>query len=698
MQLDRDRLLRFLNPKSIAVVGGRESERVLEQCAKLSYRGILWAVNPNRPELAGIPCVKHINELPGVPDAVFLGISADQSVDSVGLLKAMGAGGVVCLASGFKEAGKPGEERQEQLVQAAGSMPVLGPNCYGYINALTGAVLFPDQHGLCRVDQGVAIITASGNLGINFTLQQRNLPIAWLITVGNQAVMGIEDALEAAVECVNIQAIGLHIEGLRDVPRFIQIAENAREKGIVIIVLKAGKSEIGSKIAKSHTAVLAGESRLYSALFQRLGIGQADTAEEFLEALKLAYVHGPLEGNRLVSMSCSGGEASLLADLASYRNVQFPAFTPEHESLLGETLNNYVVLSNPLDYHTFIWGDFDRTHRMFSAMMKGDFDLFILIIDFPDPERCDDSDWRKTLRAYVEACHEHQVKGAVVSSLSENITCEIGKYLIDNRVVPLQGMNQALAAIESLSQVGMEWKSPMQPPRMSFLDPSTSSVHRESLDEHASKQLLENWRIPVPPGERVHSIPEALETASKIGFPVAVKALGSNLEHKSETGGVMIGLREAKQIETGVQRMLGMWQSVRVEKMVADPVVELMVSISHDSHFGHFLMIGAGGTLVEMTDDVQLLLLPVDDEQILGALRALKIWPLLTGYRGRKHADLEELVHVIRKMAGVMSTYGQNIYEIEINPLIVSESGAVAADALIRVNENEWKSWIMQDR
>ena len=698
MQFDRDRLLRFLNPKSIAVVGGRESERVLEQCAKLSYQGILWAVNPNRSELAGIPCVKHINELPKVPDAVFLGISADQSVDFVGLLDAMGVGGVVCLASGFKEVGELGEERQERLVQEAGLMPVLGPNCYGYINALTGAVLFPDQHGLYRVDQGVAIITASGNLGINFTLQQRNLPIAWLITVGNQAVMGVEDVLEAALECANIRAIGLHIEGLRDVPRFIRIAEHAREKGVVIMVLKAGKSEIGSKITQSHTAVLAGESRLYSALFQRLGVGQVDTAEEFLEALKLACVHGPLEGNRLVSMSCSGGEASLLADLAISRNLQFPAFTPEHKLLLGETLNNYVSLSNPLDYHTFIWGDFDRTYRMFSAMMEGDFDLFILIIDFPDPEYCDDSDWMGTIQAYVRACREHQVKGVVVSSISENMTRETGKYLIDNRVVPLQGMSQALAVIESLSQVGVRWKSPIQPPRISFFGSSTGAEGMESLDEHTSKQLLENWQISVPSGERVRSISEAFETIDKIGFPVAIKALDPNLEHKSEFGAVMIGLRETKQVETGVERMLERWQSVRIEKMVDDHVVELMVSISHDFQFGHFLMIGAGGTLVEMINDCQLLMLPVDDEQILGALRILKIWPLLTGYRGRKPADVEELVNTIRQLADMISKCGQNIYEIEINPLVVGESGAVVVDALVRVNKNGGKSWIMQNQ
>ena len=685
--------MRFLNPQSIAVVGGKESERVLEQCAKLDYQGTLWAVNPHREKLAGIASVKHVSDLPGVPDAVFLGIAAESSIESVRALENMGAGGVVCLASGYKEVGEMGEERQDRLIQAAGSMPVLGPNCYGYVNALTGAALFPDQHGMHRIAAGVAIITASGNLGINFTLQQRNLPIAWLITVGNQAVMGIEEALEAALECAQIQAVGIHVEGFKHIERFIELAGHAREKGIPIIALKTGKSETGAKIARSHTAVLSGESRLYAALFDRLGIGQVDTAEEFLEALKLACVHGFLKDNRLVSMSCSGGEASLIADLAMHRNVRFPAFAKEHAALLKQTLNEYVVLSNPLDYHTFIWGDYERTYRLFAAMMKGDFDLFILIIDFPDPDRCDNSDWLGTVRAFVAACQAQHAKGAVVSSIAENLTPEISQYLIDNRVVPLNGMSQALAAIEALSQAGLARRRSVPPPKISRFDAAAEAGPVKSLDEHSSKKLLQSWQVSVPLGERADSLSEALEAAARIGFPVAVKALDSGLIHKSDAGAVMIGVSDLDQFETGVRRLLEKWGKVRVEKMVDDAVAELMVGVSHDGEFGHFLLIGAGGTLVEILKDNQLLMLPVDEEQIRNALQALAVWPLMNGYRGRKRADADALTTAIKRIAEVIERHGQDICELEVNPLIAGASGAVAADALIRMNESRWKSW-----
>lgn len=693
MRKDRNRLTQFFNPKSIAVVGGKESGRVLEQCVKLNYQGVLWAVNPHRMNLAGTPCVKDILDLPGVPDAVFLGISAEPTIEAVGILEHQGVGGVVCLASGFKEVGEQGEDRQNRLIQAAGSMPVLGPNCYGYINALTGAALFPDQHGLHRIEQGVAIIAASGNLGINLTLQQRSLPIAWLVTVGNQAILGIEDGLDAALACNAITAIGLHIEGLADVPRFIRLAEQAQRQGVPIIVLKAGKSQVGSCIAKSHTAVLSGETRLYTALFDRLGVGLVNTPEEFLEALKLAHVHGPLKGNRLVSMSCSGGEASLIADLAANFDLHFPEFDDQHAKLVRETLNEYVALTNPLDYHTFIWGDFDRTYRLFSAMMMKDVDLFVLIIDFPNPEICDHSEWVITMQAFVRACLKHQVKGAVVSCLTENTTPQISRYLLDSHVAQLNGMSQALAAINALSRVGMMWEQSPTLPKLSYFEPELDVQHIRSMDEYACKKLLKSWHIPIPNGERAGTLEEAFDALNRIRFPVAVKALDCELVHKSDAGAVMINISESQQLQTHIQSMLETWPSVLIEEMVSDTLVELIVGISYDVQFGHYLMIGAGGALVEMVKDTRLLMLPVDKQQIHDGLRSLKIWPLLNGYRGARKADLEALIDAIKNIAGLVEEYGQDIYELEINPLMVGASGVVAADALIRINNRQWEKW-----
>ena len=175
VRVNRDRLIRFLNPRSIAVIGGREAEQVLIQCHKLKFQGKMWAINPKRHSMAGISCLTGYHLLPESPDAVFIGVPAESTIETVAQLNHLGAGGAVCLASGFSEVGDEGGGRQHRLLKAAGDMPVLGPNCYGYVNTLLGAALFPDQHGLCRTDHGVAIITSSGNIGIQFHIAAKRI-------------------------------------------------------------------------------------------------------------------------------------------------------------------------------------------------------------------------------------------------------------------------------------------------------------------------------------------------------------------------------------------------------------------------------------------------------------------------------------------------------------------------------------------
>ena len=219
------KLRRCLNPRSIAVIGGREAEKVVQQCLKLGFDGEIWAVNPARDDLAGVPCFRDIQQFPEAPDVAFIAIPALATIDAVEQLSAMGAGGAICYASGFREVGAV--DRHQKLLDAAVDMPVIGPNCYGYINPLCGAALWPDQHGLTPVSSGVAIFSSSGNVSVNMTMQQRSLSVALIVTVGNQAMVGIEHCPEAVLEDDRITAIGLHIEGLNNLPLFTELAQRA---------------------------------------------------------------------------------------------------------------------------------------------------------------------------------------------------------------------------------------------------------------------------------------------------------------------------------------------------------------------------------------------------------------------------------------------------------------------------------------
>ncbi len=687
MRVNKQRLIRCLNPRSIAVVGGKECERVLQQSQKLGFAGEMWAVNPHRQSMAGITCFKSLEELPATPDVVFVGVPAEPTIAMIRQLNESGAGGAVCLASGFKEVGKDGQNRQRMLLEAAGDMPVLGPNCYGYINTLLGAALFPDQHGLTRTEEGVAIVSSSGNIGINFTLQQRGLPISWLITIGNQAVIGIEEAISAALENDCIKAIGLHIEGLNNLPLFIELASVARSRGIPIIVLKTGKSDIGARITMSHTATLAGEAGLYEALFERLGVGLVNNIEEFLESLKLAWIVGPLRGNRISSMSCSGGEASLIADLSVSRDLEFPDIESDHRELLRSTLNDYVAIDNPLDYHTFIWGDRKRMTATFSAMMKGMYDLSILIIDFPYINNCDMQEWTDAAESFVEACNQTGSKGVVITCLSENYTDKIRDYLVSSGIAPLHGMEQALAAIETMSKIGRAWQRNRPLPEISALSTNKTIADSIGLDEYEAKSFLASFGVNIPVSKITDNMLVCASAAKEIGFPVVLKSVSTDIAHKSEIGAVVLGINNEKQLMEHAQRLQKISTSLLVEQQVDDCVAELLIGVSYDRLFGHYLILGFGGTLVELIGDREILFFPVNDDQVREAMKRLKTWPLLDGFRGRQKADVDGVVATVGAISRMFREHGDRIVELEINPLMVrpKTQGTVAADALIRV-------------
>ncbi|WP_424945737.1 acetate--CoA ligase family protein [Candidatus Spongiihabitans sp.] len=705
MTVDAQRVARCLNPKSIAVVGGKEADRVVEQCLKFGFAGDIWPINRKRKTMQGLPCFNSLaqllDEVPAAPDATFVAIPAADAIDIIAQLNHAGAGGAICYSSGFREVGADGVARHRQLLHAAADMPVFGPNCLGYINTLSGAALWPEQHGLTRSESGVAIFSCSGNVSINFTLQQRGLPVAWLVTVGNQAVLGIEECIAAALDANmnanmnsgKITAIGIHIEGLNNLPLFVELAHRAHAKRIPIIALKTGKSDLGARITLSHTATLAGESELYTALFERLGIGQVETIEEFLEALKLVAVTGPLTGNRLSSMSCSGGEAALIADLSVAREIHFPKVEPDHKKKLQATLNEYVNVDNPLDYHTFIWGDQERSTATFSAMMDGKYDLNLLIIDIPQVTGGDAEEWEHAIQAFIDARAHSGGAAATVSIMSETMTDSVREKLIENGITPLQGMQQALAAIEAACRIGMTWNMIRDgrrlPPKIQVSTTAVEAHQVYGLDEYQAKQLLKQAGVAVPASSLVSSQAEAARAAAKIGYPLALKAVAAEMTHKSELNAVVVGIASVQQLEQEVERLLNISESLLVEEMVEDAVAELLLGVSHDPQFGHYLVVGFGGTMVELIGDSEILLLPICRDEVIRALKKLKTWPLLNSFRGRPLADVDKVVDTALAIANLVQQRKDDIVELEINPLMVKgrRQGVVAADALVRMRK-----------
>jgi acyl-CoA synthetase (NDP forming) len=710
-------LSRLLRPKSIAVIGGGFfAPNVVRQSVKMGFAGDIWPVHPSKDEVAGVPAWRSLADLPAAPDATFIGVNRNLTIDIVRELRERGAGGAICFAAGFKETGAyetEGEKLQAALIEAAGDMPVIGPNCYGLINYADGALLWPDQHGGRRLkegERGAAIITQSSNIACNLTMQTRGLPLAFLMTAGNQAQTGLSEMALGLIEDPRVSSLGLHIEGFDSAAGFERLAARARELNKPIVAMKVGRSEQARIATVSHTASLAGSDAASDAFLKRLGIPRVDTIPSFLETLKLLHAIGPLPGRTLSSMSCSGGEASVMADTAVGRRVHFPPMTAEHKARVQETLGPLVAVANPLDYNTYIWANEPAMTATFGAMVSGGFDLNMLVLDFPRTDRCSDADWWPTVRAFEAGLKAHGARGAVVASMGENLPEGHAEDLLARGIVPISGIAEAFDAVETAAFVGEAWGRLSSPPiggrgversegergasaslgvpplRPGFAGPPLPPFGGEEKrypDEAEAKQMLREAGLPVPAGRRVRDASEAVAAAAELGYPMAVKALG--LAHKSEHGAVRLNLRDEMAVMGAARGLLPLGTGLYVERMVEGGVAELIVGITNDPLFGPVMTVGTGGVLVELIKDSATLLLPTSADEVERALRGLKMFPLLDGYRGRPKADLDAAVRAILGIADFALAQGGKLIELDINPLIVCAdgNGAWIADALI---------------
>ena len=658
-------LHRLLRPRSIAVLGAVWAENVIAQCRAIGFAGPVWPVHPTKPMIGGLPAHASLADLPEAPDATFIGVNRHATVAVVRELSAMGAGGAVCFASGWTEAGEP--QLQADLVAAAGDMAILGPNCYGVINYLDGALLWPDQHGGMRVDKGVALLSQSSNIVINLTMQARALPVAYVACLGNAAQVGLAELAGALLADPRVTAIGMYVEGIDDAPAFAALAETARAAGKGVVCIKSGKTALSRNAAASHTAALAGGGAASSAFLRQAGVAEVDTLSELIETLKIFHTHGPQIGRRLCSLSCSGGEAGLVADLAAPLGLDFEPPSQGTREQLGEILGPIVAIANPLDYHTFIWGDRPRTTAVFTTMLR-DYDAGIYLIDPPRRDRCDSSSFQPALDAIVAAAQATGKPAFPVASLPENFSEDRAVALMDQGIAPLLGLETALGAIRAAqTPAGAKgWR-----PAAAIAPRNTAT-----LSEAEGKALLASAGVAVPRSVMAATLAELQEKADALTAPLALKGLG--FAHKTEAGAVRLGLMSLQ----GQADMAGA-TGYLAEEMVTGTVAEILLGLRRDPVYGVSLTLGMGGVAAEVLADTVTLILPATADEMLAAMRRLQLWPLLDGYRGRAKADMAA-VAAMAVALGALMLARTDLEEIEINPILVRTEGAVAVDALVR--------------
>ncbi|WP_433765531.1 acetate--CoA ligase family protein [Pseudomonas putida] len=691
----RDNLKRMLAPKHVAFVGGRSMARALKRCAEGGYQGQMWLVNPQHDSLEGVPCVRNIADLPCGPDAVFIATNRDLTLTCVAELAAIGTGGAICYASGFAEVGAEGQALQRQLLDAAGDMALLGPNCYGLLDYLHSSALWPVAHGGKAVEKGVAVLTQSGNFAYNLSMSDRSLPVAYMASVGNQAQLGVAELMDVLLDEPRVTAIGLHLEGLKNVPGFARAAHRALEKGIPIIALKTGVSQIGAELALSHTSSLSGSDALYDALFDRLGVIRVSGPVSFVETLKAAACGNLPAGDSLIALACSGGDAGLIADYSERNELALPKLDEGQVGELAQVLPSYANLVNPLDFTTAIWGDGEALNRMLDSALRTEADAAMLVLDYPAEFTGERKECDLLLDLYCKALERHGKTGFVTSAFPELLPPHARERLHAQGVAALQGVEDGLAAWGRIAgyQRNRQALLALGESALVPLYPQALEGEGRLLNEWDSKQALREFGLPTPNGV-LSSPANALKDAQKLGYPLVLKAVSAQLPHKTEAGAVALNLKDDNALSAALENMRASikayapgvaFDQLLLEPMAKPPLAELIVGIKRENDFGLALVIGAGGILVELLKDSRSLLLPTTDGAIRQALLSLRSAALLQGFRGRPEADLDSLVTAIRAVADYACENAAQLLELDVNPLLVGADGTTAVDALIRL-------------
>ena len=688
-------LQRLLAPRHIAFIGGNEALYASRQCAAGGFSGQIWGVNPKRRKLDEHPCFASVDDLPEAPDAAFVAVPGSVVPTVVSQLHQRGAGGVVCYSAGFGERGVDGEALEQKLIEVSGDLALVGPNVFGLLNYIQGAHLWPYSHGGQRVTRGPAIISQSGMLSGYLLTNRRSVNFSYVIGAGNQAVLGVEDYLEALLTRSEVTAFGIYLESLRDIPQFAKAALNALDRNIPLVVLKVGRSDLAARTTLTHTGSLAGSDTLYQALFDRLGVVRVPTPSLMLETLNLLTIAGAPTGQRLAAFTCSGGDVAMLADRGEECGIDFIAPSPAASHKLKSLLPAIATVSNPLDYTTPLWGHEEKLKPVFSALVEDDYDAALLVQDYPPPHLEEDRHlYQADARAFMRATREAGIPGAVCSSLPENLDTQIQQFLKDHDTAPLQGIGESVQAIAAATVFGRQRKKHLTQARSISFAIAGRTANSVTLDEWQGKKLLENAGILIPAGELV-TVDGVSAAADRLGYPVALKLVSADLPHKTEAGAVRLNLESATQVSDAaktIQRAVQDYSAdlsqecFLVEKMVANSIAELLVGIHNDGQFGHTLTLASGGALVELVADSVTILLPTPREDITTALHSLQVAKLLRGFRNRPAADVDRLVDTICTIVAFAQQLGDKLDELDINPLIVHPDGCTAADVLLCVD------------
>jgi acyl-CoA synthetase (NDP forming) len=692
-------LEKLINPASIAVVGASTREQavglmVIRNLQRQGFPGTIYPVNPRYGEVAGLPCYPSLSDIPGGVDAVFIAIPAEGGPEVLEEAAARGVRAAFINGSGYGDGGPEGEalQRRVEAICARHGIALCGPNNLGLINVRARAPFWTT--GLPGLEPGpVAIVSQSGSVAIALAQDERHLGLAYVITTGNEAVCEVADYLAYLVRDEGVQTVMLFLEQIRDPAKFAAAAAEAARRGKRVLAVKVGRSAAGRAAVAGHTGALSGEDAVYDAFFRRHGIVRLDDLDELNEAAVLfsAYPEPPASP-KVAAITLSGGESALIADLAATVGVDMPALSSDVTNRLRTVLPPFTTLSNPLDIWGNAWGGEIFREILDALAIDRSIGLIACAADPPNAGGYD----LEVVQEMAEILAQRAPEAASKFLLFNNMTAatpnaSIAATLGDAGIPYLSGAGAALAAIA-------RWSAYRGPARDDAALADGSAWRRKLADDPRMAEpdlfaLLVEAGVPMAASRRARSVDEAAAIAEALGYPVALKATAPELPHKSDLGLVRLALPDRAALGAAFRELdlylgahpeLASGACITVQPM-AGPGIELIVGVRNDPAFGSILAVGLGGTQVELLKEVSLRLGPVNRETALAMLAETHAATFLRGVRGRGPYDMEAAADFIAALSGLGAALAGVAALVEVNPVIVSEKGAIGVDALIEM-------------
>ncbi|MGW5153463.1 acetate--CoA ligase family protein [Rhodococcus koreensis] len=707
-EIDRDGahpVGRLLHPTSIAIIGasdkpGASGRNLLTHLIANEYSGDIHLVGRSGGEIDGRPLLTSVDELPEGVDLALIAVPAAGVKDTVEACARRGVRTGIVYASGFAEFGDEGRREQAEITRIArdGGVRLAGPNCIGYINHVNGirTTFLPGGDPTPVLPSGttgaVAVLAQSGGLmGLMISgLETRRVPISYCISTGNEAGLNLADYLDYIADDPVTNGVVLYIEDIRDPQAFLRAVRKVRAHGKTIVLTHAGRSERGQKAAASHTGALAAHYGVMKALVARAGACVVESVEELMDVAEILTrnPNPPTAGIGLATTS--GAFCALALDTLAPLNVEVPDLSSRTAETLEARLPSYMKAANPLDLGTIVAVDPDLYHDAIAAMLADDsIGSLILGIAYSTPAN------NKAMLDRVCRAAAGSSKPVAIGLFGDitPISPELQAQAAQAGVVISNSPERMIRAMAAVTNYG---RSLAQAKNSTSGEGFAGSLEfgPEVQVEWAGKRVLSQLGVPVPDGGLATSVGEAVEIGARVGYPVAAKVQARDLQHKTESGGLILGIADEAELRTAYAELTERAESAGVKALdgilveeMAPRGVELMIGAQRHPTWGPVVMVALGGVWVEALGDVRLIPTDLSESEIIGEIEKLRCAKLFGDFRGAQPIDLTAVARVVATVAHLMEAR-PDIEELDINPLLARHDGVLALDVLISCAKN----------